>query len=63
MARREVGLKPWGWRMGVGWSLGVGEGREGGMGGDERREREGGMKIQMQKHSLKSVLAIANQAS
>lgn len=42
MARREVGLKPWGWmEMGVGWSLGVGEGREGGMGGDER-EREGG---------------------
>lgn len=63
MAGREVGLKPWGWRMGVGWSLGVGEGREGGMGGDERERERGREEIEMQKHSLKSVLAIANQSS
>lgn len=49
--------------MGVGWSLGVGvgEGREGGMGGDER-EREG-IKRYKNTLTLKSMLARASQLS
>lgn len=34
-----MGAEAAGMEMGVGWSLGVGGGQEGGMGGEEREER------------------------